>query len=129
MSSNYTAVSVGLPFIPDFETLNIEVPLQTGTIQGNKVKIGNVTFRVINSKGGWIGPNSSTLHEALDYATLEAANGGTLGSSSLYTGDIRVPLGAGYERGGRVFYRQIDPLPISITDVIPEFSYGEMKSA
>lgn len=108
-------VQVGLPYTCDFETLNVEVGLRSGSTQGKPMKISNVTFRVIESRGGWIGPDSNNLHEGFipDRTAL-----GT--PPLLFTGDVREALGAGFEAGGRVFFRQYDPLPISITAVIPE---------
>ena len=42
----------------------------------------------------------------------------------MFTGDLHVPLGAGYEDGGRVFYRQKDPSPVTINAIIPEVTPG-----
>ena len=108
-------ISVGLPYTSDFETLNVEMPIKTGTLQGRPVKIANVTFRLLSSRGGWIGPNEDTLYEAF---TPERLSLGT--APLLFSGDVREGLGAGYESGGRIFYRQVDPLPVTISAVIPE---------
>ena len=120
----YEIVSVGLPYDADIETLNIEAPLRTGTLQGSKVKLGNVTFRLLNTRGGWIGPTSSKLYEAFSYADLERANQleneTTLGVTANFSGDIRQPLGGEYKNGGRLFLRQSDPLPITVSALIPE---------
>jgi len=112
-------VQVGLPYTADMETLNVEVPLRSGTMQGSKVKISNVTFRLINSRGGYLGPNENKLYEAFNPTRL------SLGSApELFTGDTRQPLGAGYEDGGRVYFRQVDPLPVTISAIIPEVTPG-----
>ncbi len=132
MSSTYTTLYVGIPYSADLETLNVEVPSRTGTIQGNKIKIGNVTFRLINTRGGYIGPNISKLYESMSYTDLNRANqlmlGTTLGTTSNFSGDIRVPLGGEYSNGGRLFYRQNDPLPVTISDIVPEVEPGGKSS-
>jgi len=119
LTMNYSKVTVGLPFESDLETLNVEFPSQNGTIQGKKVKIGAVTFRFVDTRGGWIGPDEDNLYEAI------LAEWTGLGDPPpIYTGDVRVALGAGYEQGGRIFYRQIDPLPVTISAVVPEVTVG-----
>lgn len=123
-SESFQTLYVGLPYESDLETLSLDFPLRTGSLQGSKVKVGAVIFRLINTRGGYIGPNSSNLYEAFTYAALLSASGGVLGETDNYTGDIRVSTGAGYEDGGRVFYRQVEPLPVSIGAVIPEVSVG-----
>lgn len=113
---------IGLPYFSDLETLNIEAQSRGGTLQGKKVKIGHVAFRVVDTRGGYIGPNEAVLYEAFTEARTGEADG--VIPPPLYTGDIRVPLGAGYEDGGRIFYRQVDPLPVTISAVIPEINAG-----
>lgn len=133
MSALYSTVYYGLQYLPDFEPLNIELPLKTGTLQGSKIKIGNVMLRLINSRGGWIGPNVNKLYEALTFDELNRAyslqnNGSTLSLGSNFNVDIRVPLGGEYSNGGRFFLRQYDPLPISIGCIVPEIDPGGKSS-
>lgn len=108
-------VQIGLPYTCDFETLNVELSLKGGSAQGKPMKISNVTFRVLSSRGGWLGPDSNNLHEGFipDRVGLGVP-------PLLYSGDIREALGSGFEDGGRIFVRQVDPLPLTITAVIPE---------
>ena len=123
LASAYGIVHAGLAYQSDLETLNIEVPLPDGSIQGRKVKVSNVTFRMVNTRGGYIGPNESILYEAFTTANLSSAFelDIPLGvTQKIYNVDLRVPLGASYENGGRIFYRQADPLPVTITAIIPE---------
>ena len=113
-------VHVGLPYTSDFETLNIEKSLSLGTIQGVPVKISNVTFRLLNTRGGWLGPTFDELYEAFIPTRPSLGH-----PAPLYSGDVREALGAGYEEGGRLCYRQYDPLPVTITAVIPEMRVGK----
>jgi hypothetical protein len=118
LTQPYGLIHVGLQYLSDLETLNIEVPSKT--IQGHKVKIGNVTFRLIDSRGGHVGPDENTLYEAFTQENFDL----DADSIELFTGDVRVPLGAGYENGGRLFYRQYDPLPVTIGAIFPEVALG-----
>jgi hypothetical protein len=124
LDAPYSKVSIGLPYYSDLETLNIEVGQNSGTLQGKKVKIGLVTFRVESTRGGWIGPNENQIYEAFPDLVSEKLAADGLNENLMYTGDLRVPLGGGYEDGGRIFYRQVDPLPVTINAVIPETVAG-----
>lgn len=121
ITSPATKVHVGLPYTSDLETLNIEAPLPDGTMQGRKLRVSKVTIRVLNSKGGYIGPDENHLKLIksvfADYATTTA----------LYTGDLKHSLGGGYQDGGRMFIRQTDPLPITVLALMPLVSVAGMS--
>jgi hypothetical protein len=121
LDDEYSKVHVGLLYESDLETLGLKVSSE----ESRKVKIGNVTFRLIDTQGGSIGPNEDSLYEAFTQEAFELSYGIILEDTEMFTGDIRVPLGAGYENGGRIFYRQSEPLPITISAVIPEVSVGK----
>ena len=109
-------VNAGLPYNADLETLNIEVPLPDGTTQGKRINVSRVIMRLLNSRGGWFGPDFDNMHEVLgDYNT---------DTDDLYTDDIKVTLGQGYSDGGRFCFRQVDPLPVTILGVMPIFTAG-----
>jgi len=139
-STAYTKVCIGLPYYSDLETLDINAEFKDGSIHGSKVKVGNVMFRQVNSKGGYIGPDEDNLYEAFTDLII-SRNQSELSFSPLdydwttqsvsdpdpylFTGDIRKPLGAGWSKGGRTFFRQSDPVPTTITAVVPEVSVGK----
>lgn len=123
LSGDFFVVHVGLPIIADIETLKPEVVLKNGTLQNRKVKIGNVTFRVTETRGGWIGPNEDELYEAFPSAIEDKLGSDDL--TLLFTGDLRQPSNDDYEDGGQVFYRQRDPLPVHILAIIPELEVGD----
>jgi len=128
ISSGYTSVFVGVPIESDLETLDIDMPIGAGTMQGQTIKVGNVTFKLVNTRGGYIGPNSDTLYEAFTYEALNNAylreHSTTLGVTSEFSGIVRAPLGAGAQTAGRVFIRQSRPYPITVGQIIPEISPG-----
>lgn len=124
MSSTYSVVDIGLQYLSDFQTLGVDVPLPAGTIQGNKVKIGNVTWELINSRGGYVGPDMNNMHDGFTYEALNAAAEGTLTTSANFSGEVRIPIGASYKKDGSVFYRQYAPFPITIASVVPELDPG-----
>lgn len=99
------------------------------TIQGNKVKISEVTFRFIDSRGGYVGPDENNIYEAFSQETISANQFNlefnetfTLNpATAIYTGDIKVNIGGEFKTGGRFFYRQSDPLPVQIAAIYPNF--------
>lgn len=124
LSSTYSLVHIGLPFYSDLQTLNIEVPMKEGTMQSLREKINNVTFSFKDSRGGFIGPDEDHLWEAFKVNAIRQGAGINLGEHELFTGDIRQPLGGQYGQDGCVFFRQSDPLPVTIGAIIPEVSIG-----
>jgi hypothetical protein len=113
-----SVVQYGLPYNADVETLNVEAELNDGTIQGKKVHISNVILRLLNTQGGYIGPDSDNL------LALGLDSRADYDTEALYSGDHSVSLGAGYKEGGRFFYRQSDPLPVTITGLVPKITVG-----
>lgn len=140
LPSAYGLVHIGLPYNADLETLDVNVILKDGVSQGVKMKVGNVIFRFVDSKGGWIGFNDSNLHEAFTNLLISQNSSELVFSPSdftffeqsltnlkpfLYSGNIREPLGGKHTKGGRVFFRQVDPTPVTITNIVPEVLMGE----
>ena len=120
----YSIVRAGLPYYADIETLKINVPLKGATMQGTQVKVGNVTFHLQNTRGGYIGPDEDDLWRAFTADEINRYAGSTLDSDDMYTGKLRQPLGANYGNGGHIFYRQVDPLPVTIGAIMPEVDIG-----
>jgi hypothetical protein len=122
LPANYSVIHIGIPYNSDVETLNVDAPMPDGTMQGRKVKISDVLLRVENSRGGYIGPDSATLH-TLSGAPMTGRLVTTYdatGVLTLNTGEIKENLGSGYEDGGRMFIRQSDPLPFTLLALIPQ---------
>ena len=125
LNGAYSKVHVGIPYNSDLETLNIEVNMPDGTLQGRKVKLSQVALRLLNSRGGYIGPDKNTLHKisgspmADFYNPNVVATYDATGVLTLCSGEIKENSGAGFEEGGRLFLRQSDPLPITLVSVLP----------
>jgi hypothetical protein len=115
-------VQVGLAYKSDLETLNIDANLQDGTAQGRMVKISRLVLRVLNTAGGYIGLDTSNLYAI----TYDRQVGYVAGA--LFSGDLKETAGLCYQDGGRIFFRQTSPLPVTITGLIPEITIGGMSS-
>jgi hypothetical protein len=123
-------VQIGMQYLSDVETLPVELsmwfnPAPPMTTQGRRVKIGNVTFGFVDSRGGWLGVNVNDV-----YGNPELREGFFPPRTNqnqviqLYTGDLHQVVSGGWEEGARIFYRQQDPLPFTITRIIPTVIVG-----
>ena len=112
-------IAIGIPIVSDFETLNIDSQTQEGSMIPQKVKIPSATIFFRQSRGGWVGPDTSNLSEIVQRSTE------SLGQPiQLRNDEELVDLRSGYYVGSRIFFRQIDPLPVTILAVIPNVQDG-----
>jgi hypothetical protein len=106
-----------LPIQADIETLDLE--LGQPTTQGKTKSVATVTLRVEKSRGGKIGPSKDRLTEFKQRAYENYGD-----PTTLKTGDIRVTIPSQWSSSGSLFFRQDDPLPMTLLAVIPEISFG-----
>jgi hypothetical protein len=117
ISNPATKIHIGLPIQADVQTLNLE--LGQPTQQGKKKSISEVTLRVEESRGGKIGYDADHLTEFKQRAYEPYGT-----ATSLKTGDISVTMPSTWRSEGSIFFRQDDPLPMTLLAVIPEVSVG-----
>ena len=117
ISNPASKIHIGLPIQADVQTLNLE--LGQPTQQGKKKSISAVTLRVEESRGGKIGYDSDHLTEFKQRAYEPYGT-----ATSLKTGDIKVTMPSTWASEGSIFFRQDDPLPMTLLAVIPEVSVG-----
>lgn len=121
-------VHVGLPYVSDVETLKIESPDQRGTLQGRRVTIPKLTIRFWNSRGGYFGtvrPGDDGI-SGLDPIIQRDPTDDYSKAIALKTQDYGPfsPPG-GYSKDAHMIFRQVDPLPFTITAFIPQVVAGE----
>lgn len=116
----YVKICIGMPITADLETLNIDT-IQGETLVDKLIQIGKVTLEVEESRGIFAGPRPPTGTDYLENMdevkprydeTYEQPN-------KLITGKMDVIIQSSWRSGGRVFIRQVDPLPMSILSVSP----------
>lgn len=109
-------VHLGKLVIADIGLLNIEDMSSLRTLQGKLKHIAKITVRFERSRGLWAGPDSLNLTE-MKQRELEAYGVPT----ELLTGDKDIVIEPDWNIEGGVFMRQRDPLPLTITALIPHF--------
>lgn len=112
-------VHVGLPYVSDFETLDINVP-GGETVRGRSKVVKEVSILVQDSRSIRVGPDADHLDEI---EPREAE--GYQSPPDLLTGLTEATISSSWSEGGRIFIRQSDPLPLSILGVIPSVVFGE----
>lgn len=122
-----STVHVGLPYVSDVESLQIEAQDPRGTLQGRRVAIPRVTLRFWNSRGGYTGPEapSDDTVTTLDPITQRTIDDDFNVAIPLKTQDYQMVLQGGYDFGAHVFFRQVDPLPFCLLAFIPQIVPAE----
>jgi hypothetical protein len=116
LSTPASNVHAGLPIAhAEIETLDLDA---TGTDIRDKAKrVGSVTLLVDRSARGFeIGPNSTDVTPYED-SVFDAVEDET-------TGQLEITLPNVFEKPGRVFLRQTEPLPITLLGIMPNVAVG-----
>jgi len=118
----YVVIHVGLPITAEIETLDIDT--SEGETMADKAKnITAVTLFVESTRGLWAG-SEAPPDDATD--PLEGLTEFKLRSTESYddpnalqTGSIEVNVRGEWNSNGRIFIRQVDPIPASILAAMP----------
>ena len=110
-----TKAHVGLKYLSEIECLRIEAGSATGTAQGKRKRIYEVTFRFYFTGGGEFGARGQT--DVIQFRTSADEMNQPV---PLFTGDKRLPYPKGYDRNARVYIKQEQPLPMSVLAVMPK---------
>lgn len=121
-----TKVHIGLGYEAVLQTLDLDLGSVQGlgTVQGRMKSISEVTLRVEDTRGIFVGPydgdrDSDKLVEYRQRST-EAWNE----AIRLYTGDIRMTTPWDWNTSGSLWIKQFDPLPMTILAVMPDVTVG-----
>lgn len=118
----YGVIHVGLPITADIETLDIDTP-NGETLADKKKIVSKVTVHVEDSRGIWIGPDEPT-NDAVDplegLSELKIRNEESYDDPvALATGTVEVNIQPEWNSNGRVFLRQVDPVPLAVLAISP----------
>jgi hypothetical protein len=114
LQNNAAVVHVGLPYTSDFETLDIAQMRERAKL------IPKVNLLVESSRGIFTGPDADRLFEWKQRATEFYDE-----PIATYTGLVEVQTAGKWDKNGRIFVRQSDPLPVTILAAIPEVAMGQ----
>ena len=116
----YGVVHVGLGYDCNIQTLRFDLAVGQSTIQYTPKNMKKAVMRVKESSGGWIGPNEDklTLVKWRKDEDWQQPN-------ALLTGDIEHVIKGTWDRDGRIYFRQPDPLPSTLLALITTFETGD----
>ncbi len=118
----YTVIHVGLPYLSDLETLDIESTSGETLTDKNKI-VQRVSMHVEASRGIWVGPKPPSDDDTDPLENLmevKIRNDETYDDPvALATEVVEVLISPEWNSNGRVFVRQTDPLPLSVLSIVP----------
>lgn len=117
----YSVIHVGLPIISDLETLDIDTAEGESLADKGKL-VSKVIVAVNETRGVWVGnkPPTDDDTDPLEGLTeLKIRDQDNYDIMELKSGNIEVNIRAEWNSNGRIFIRQIDPVPCSILSVVP----------
>jgi hypothetical protein len=119
----YSKIHVGIPFVTDVETLDVDTA-QGETLSNKKKLTSRITGRFQETRGVFIGekpPSDDDVDplEGLNELKIREAEGYNE-PVDLLTGEAELNIQAAWNNNGRVFIRQVDPLPLAILSITAE---------
>lgn len=114
-------VIIGMPFVSDFETLEVNVIGQE-TVRDRKKLIGKVTLIVSETRDVKVAANLGS--DSFEEYPARGSDQNYLDPAQLLSDTATVNISASWSDSGRVAVRHDQPLPITILGVIPEVTVG-----
>lgn len=114
----YSRVIVGLPYLSDIETLDIDSP-QGPSLKGQKIDISKLGFMVAQSRsiwGGGLPPTNDALNPLQDLQEVPLPTDDNY--EKYLTQYIDANIISRWTDNGRVFIRSVDPVAANITSVV-----------
>ena len=126
LDNHYVKKSVGLPYIADIETLDVDSS-QGETARDKQHKVGQVNIFCEESRGLWVGPKpptDDTVDPLEDLYEIKLRDKEDPDSPvDLKTEVVNVKIKSEWNSNGRVFIRQVDPVPSTILSIMPEGNF------
>lgn len=119
-------VHVGLPMTASLQTLDLDLGQINGlgTVQGRMKSVAEVTLRVEDTRGIWLGPDDGTRGDGKLVEYKQRATEAWNEAIGLYTGDLRITPSWDWNTAGRVWIKQFDPLPMTVLAIMPDVVVG-----
>lgn len=118
----YAVLHIGKPIVSDLETLDLDT-IDGETLADKNKLITQVTLFVESSRGIFAGAqppsdDATDLLEGLD-ELKDRQDEDYDCPPRLVTDKVKIPIGGTWNNNGRVFVRQIDPIPLAVLAVAP----------
>jgi hypothetical protein len=120
--STYESFWIGLPYVSDFQTLDIDTFERS--LKTRNMLVNRVTLMLADARNIFVGPyepEGADLLENLYEAALRDAEGYNDDPDELFTDDVQVDIDSLWNSNGRIFARHVDPTPVTVLAAIPQF--------
>lgn len=111
-------VHVGLGYVSKLQTMRLEAGAQDGTAQGKIKRINSAAIRFYNTVGGKMGVDE----DQLDTIPFRSTGDRMDAAVPLFTGDKLIKMPGSYNRDGRIWIEQDQPLPMTVLAIMPQVS-------
>lgn len=115
----YWKILVGLPYLSDLQTLDLDTA-SASTVKDKRSLVNKVTVMIESSRGLWAGMREPVtdakdgLQELLSRDLEDDYN-----LPALLTETVDITIESTWNNNGRVFIRQLDPLPLAVLSIAP----------
>jgi hypothetical protein len=121
LSQSASFVHVGIPYVSEMETVDIELMTDQGSTQGRKKALSAAKIYFKDSRGADISTSSrSDTYRPIKF--MHESDGED--PTPLFTGSKEKVFTSRYGDEERIKIRQTEPLPIHIKRIIPDVDYG-----
>lgn len=118
LDTRASIVHAGLAYTSQLETQRIEAGSLDGTAQGKIKRIHEVILRIYRSLGIEVGRRDGEI----DVIPFRDSSDPMDAAPALFSGDLRVDFSEGFDRKGTVYFRQQQPLPLTVLGVFAHLS-------
>lgn len=118
LDTRASIVHAGLAYTSQLETQRIEAGSLDGTAQGKIKRIHEVILRIYRSLGIEVGRRDGEI----DVIPFRDSSDAMDAAPALFSGDLRVDFSEGFDRKGTVYFRQQQPLPLTVLGVFAHLS-------
>jgi hypothetical protein len=113
---------VGLPYVTDIQTLDLDGANSSRMDSGINIK--RVGLWLEDAVAPFV---ANQVPSGDDVSTMNRMPNTTAGeaiATGLVSGYCEVTVDGAFTRGGRIFIRQVDPVPLSVLAIIPQGTFG-----
>lgn len=122
----FGVIHIGLPYLPDIELLDIDTA-QGQTIMDKKKLTSGVSMHVTGSRGIWVGgepPEDDSVDPKQGLVEIKLRENEDYGLPiELKNSVVQQAIETHWNSHGRVFIRQLDPVPFTISSIAPAGLY------
>lgn len=111
-------VNVGLPYMVQIETTNIDIEGRAGFTLGRPKTVAEAILNLENSFGGLVGIGFDYVEDQIFREESYFANGLTL-----YTGNLKVPIPRDTNDTGKVTIRHNSPYPFTLNSIVRKVDF------